>query len=57
VANDPSNECCVCLNNNKKVQFLPCNHMYCVSCTNRLIEQNSTCPYCRREIKDTILIN
>jgi hypothetical protein len=57
VANDSSNECCVCLNNNKKVQFLPCNHMCCASCTNRLIKQNSTCPYCRREIKDTILIN
>jgi len=57
VADDSFNECCVCLNNKNKVQFLPCNHMCCVSCFNRLFEQKSTCPYCRGEIKNSVLIN
>jgi len=57
VSDNSSNECCVCLNNKNKVQFLPCNHMCCVSCSNRLFEQNSTCPYCRGEIKNSVLIN
>jgi len=42
-----------------KVQFEPCNHFVCISCSNALINQkpNVTCPLCRGKVEKTVLKN
>jgi len=35
-------KCYICLENIQKVQYKPCNHMFCITCTNRLINDAAT---------------
>ena len=56
-SNDRSNECGVCFDKENRVKFIPCNHMFCASCSNRLIITNASCPYCRGDINDSVLID
>lgn len=46
--NSPTEECCVCFNENK-MYFLSCTHKVCYSC----VEKVDKCPICRTEIPDS----
>jgi hypothetical protein len=51
----PNNLCSVCFTNERNIVFQPCRHLcVCDSCSSNLIMQ--TCPLCRSEIRDRILV-
>lgn len=51
----PNNLCCICLINERNIVFRPCNHL-CV-CNNCILNSNlQTCPLCRTEITETIVV-
>ena len=51
----PNNLCSVCFTNERNIVFQPCRHLcVCDSCSSNLIIQ--TCPHCRSEIRDRILV-
>lgn len=44
-------QCSICLENEKNVKLLPCNHLcVCISCARRLYE-TPKCPICREKIE------
>jgi hypothetical protein len=55
IMNIPNNLCSVCFTNERNIVFQPCRHLcVCDSCSSNLIMQ--TCPLCRSEIRDRILV-
>ena len=49
--NENTDECGICYHNCNKVQFKPCNHKLCISCSNQLIaRQPVNCPFCRASV-------
>jgi len=55
ITNIPNNLCSVCFTNERNIVFQPCRHLcVCDSCSSNLIMQ--TCPLCRSEIRDRILV-
>jgi len=55
IMNIPNNLCSVCFTNERNIVFQPCRHLcVCDSCSSNLIIQ--TCPLCRSEIRDRILV-
>ena len=48
-------QCVVCLNKDRNIVFLPCNHCICCNdCANIL--QNNKCPTCRGNIQDKQIV-
>ena len=46
-----SNECCICLDNEKNSIFIPCGHYYCcINCS----KQIKKCPICRMHISNYV---
>jgi baculoviral IAP repeat-containing protein 7/8 len=44
---DPSRECCICLQNVREIAFVPCGHTLCCrACSKKLKE----CPVCRKRV-------
>ena len=47
--------CCICKTNSIRVQHKPCDHLFCASCTNTLIDKYAnrvlTCQYCRAKVE------
>ena len=44
-------ECCVCYKKKKNnIVTTPCGHHYCTKCFFRWMEQDNTCPMCRRDL-------
>jgi hypothetical protein len=49
---DEDKECFSCMNEyttKTKLGILPCNHYCCYQCMNAWLQNNKTCPNCRRE--------
>lgn len=48
-------DCSICLeslaNNTKIVTTKECNHKFHLSCLNKWVKENPSCPYCRCELK------
>mmetsp|Transcript_41436 Transcript_41436/g.96894 ORF Transcript_41436/g.96894 Transcript_41436/m.96894 type:complete len:493 (-) Transcript_41436:793-2271(-) len=51
-SDEDSGECRYCETNPQEAVFLPCGHAgVCVSCASKWLEDHSTCPECRSEVK------
>ena len=45
---DESDECSICMDNNKNTVFYPCGHYYvCTGCSKKI----TVCPYCKKSIE------
>ncbi|XP_077586519.1 E3 ubiquitin-protein ligase NEURL1-like [Stigmatopora nigra] len=54
-ASDDSNDCAICCDDTADTALYNCGHLcLCYSCALRLKEEKSTCPICRKPIKDII---
>ncbi|XP_077470298.1 E3 ubiquitin-protein ligase NEURL1-like [Stigmatopora argus] len=54
-ASDDSNDCAICCDDVADTALYNCGHLcLCYSCAHRLKEEKSTCPICRKPIKDII---
>ena len=51
-------QCGICYTNCTRVEFKPCNHKLCISCSNTIITQNpqKKCPFCRGNVEKTLLL-
>jgi hypothetical protein len=56
--------CVICYVNLLKVQYKPCNHKFCITCTNILIDNSVadgnkkfTCAMCRTDVAETVLLD
>jgi len=56
---ETSNEdrCAVCLNVGEDTMLLPCTHQFHGKCILRWVDQNFSCPLCRREIGQFVPLN
>ena len=53
-------QCGVCYQNLNKVEFKPCNHKLCISCSNTLINNQgieTQCPFCRTKVETNVLLD
>lgn len=57
-SNDSDDECEICFENKRKVQFKPCNHCMCIRCNNEIIERRmaNICQFCRQYVNENCLI-
>ena len=42
--------CCICYANKVSKMFIPCKHIFCEFCSDKLEKDNNKCPVCRSEI-------
>jgi hypothetical protein len=57
---DVTEQCSICLESyiiTEKVSKLNCGHMFHGSCINKWINDNTTCPLCRDDVRDSNVIN
>jgi hypothetical protein len=60
---DTDDVCAICLVNLLKVEYKPCNHRFCIMCTNKLIDAASaenkkiTCAMCRTDVEENVLLD
>jgi len=52
---DESKECSICMNANKRVA-LNCGHIFCATCTKKLLDDKICCPDCRKMITSAIYL-
>ena len=45
-------ECYICYENFKDKKTLPCSHQFCQECIQRWLENNVSCPICRKTVVD-----
>lgn len=45
--NEPREQCLICCDRPNHL-LLPCAHALCLPCTNRILEQDQPCPFCKR---------
>ena len=53
-------QCGICYENLNKVEFKPCNHKLCISCSNTLINNQgieTQCPFCRTKVETNVLLD
>jgi len=57
-------QCSICLGNMQKVQYKPCNHRFCIVCTNTLIDDVANdknikirCALCRADVVENVLLD
>jgi hypothetical protein len=61
--NDTVDACAICFVNLLKVQYKPCNHRFCIMCTNKLIDaagaenKKFTCAMCRTDVEENVLLD
>jgi len=54
---EADNECCICFGNRNAVQFKPCEHVFCIACSNKIIDgTDRRCPYCRGHLEENLLM-
>lgn len=50
---DEEKQCLICFENQKKVVFIPCNHLSCcLACTKAIMKKQRECPVCKQHIAD-----
>ena len=50
------NSCVVCLTGTPDTAIIPCSHIHCENCSNRLLEHQQHCPRCRGPINSILRI-
>lgn len=53
-------ECPICLEiitEKKNIKKTICGHKFCKECINEWMEQEESCPLCRKELKSVVVIN
>ena len=47
-------ECPICQETTETPKITSCQHTFCVSCLDKCLETNHTCPMCRTQIREAI---
>ena len=52
-------QCGICYENLNRVEFKPCNHTLCISCSNTIITNqgiDTQCPFCRGKVETALVL-